>query len=275
MGEWADRLQIVSDWSSIGNQVLDSAIGFVGERSPSSLRQAVSSVPFSGPLIGFVETNSKVRRRHFSRVTLPDSRWLFVRHADVSGVTTYRGFFLTCHLPLLALDGGVPMTLSAIIDHKVFLPVSPEDPALLTGQDRLPFDTPLSRILLHSRFSPTGFGARSLSPRELLLAWDFPLWAPPLLTRPQTVGAISGFPPLRILLQLADAALRCLSPEMSPVAGLPLDPLSSEIIPRDRSWIAPLSRWLPHDWIDVSLLTPKAAKADAAAVPSHLCVGRT
>eukprot|EP00980_Cylindrotheca_fusiformis_P018324 scaffold5977_cov98-Cylindrotheca_fusiformis.AAC.1 len=269
--EWTGRLVIVDNWSSLPPDALTSAaIGFVGEDSPSSLKASIAAAPFLGPLLGLVEAHPASRRRHFARTRIPDAQWLAIHHSDVSGVTTFTGFFLTRSLPMLTLDGGVPMTLGAILDHKVYLPPAPEDPSLLSGSDRLPFAAPLSRVLLPSRFSPTGFGARSLTARELLLAWDFPLWTPTPVSRPQAANILGRFPPLRILLQLSDAALRVLSSSLSPITGLPLPALAAPSAPSSKSWLPRLSRWLPHDWIDASLLTPKAAKADGAVVPVHL-----
>eukprot|EP00980_Cylindrotheca_fusiformis_P021935 scaffold8770_cov167-Cylindrotheca_fusiformis.AAC.2 len=245
-------------------------MGFVGEDSLPTLRQAIDTCPFEGPFLAFAFAPRGTRRRHYTRFKLAAGQVLSVSHADVSGVTTFSGHFLAHRFGPLELEGGVPMTLGSIIDHKVYLPEHPAVSTLLTPADRLPVDSPLSLILLPSRFSPSGFGARSLTPRELLLAWDFPLWAPAPRTRRHTVELLGLSPPLRILLQLSDAARRSLALSTVPLRGAPLPTLTSNTSDGGRTWLPSLGTWLSHDWIDLSLLTPKAAKADAAALPTHM-----
>eukprot|EP00980_Cylindrotheca_fusiformis_P022018 scaffold8903_cov106-Cylindrotheca_fusiformis.AAC.3 len=272
---WSDRLHCSSDWPSLAT-LQDVHLGFVGEPDLVSLCSSLRAAPFNGPTIGFHQQlgsgPDRHRRRIIGRVP-PPLVTQRVSHQTVGGVTDFHGLFLLRHLPALPLAPAVPMTLRAIIDHKTYLPPwdPKQDKPLTTEASLLPVSTPLTPILIPSRFSPSGFGIRSVTPRELFSAWDLPLWAPVPITRRAAAAALQGFPPLGPLLRLSDAAIHALGPPALPVQGLPLAPLSTSD-PSDlhRSWLPQLQCWLPHDWIDRSLLTPKAAKADAAELPTHL-----
>eukprot|EP00980_Cylindrotheca_fusiformis_P005545 scaffold1173_cov84-Cylindrotheca_fusiformis.AAC.3 len=273
---WSDRLHCTSSWPSLA-VLQDVHLGFVGEPDLASLCSSLQAAPYNGPTIGFHQQRSSApdrhRRRIISRVPPPMATQK-VSHHSVGGVTTFQGFFLLRHLPALPLAPAVPMFLRSIVDHKTYLPPwdSSQSGPTLTEDDLLPVATPLAPLLIHSRFSPSGFGLRSLTPRELFSAWDLPLWSPsPPVTRRATASVLQGFPPLSPLLRLADAAVQLLGPPGSPVHGLALAPLPT-LDPSDlhRSWLPRLQRWLSHDWIDRSLLTPKAAKVDGADLPTHL-----
>eukprot|EP00980_Cylindrotheca_fusiformis_P027010 scaffold18391_cov83-Cylindrotheca_fusiformis.AAC.3 len=274
---WNERLHCSSTWPPV-SVLPNFHLGLVGEVDLPSLSEALQVSPFNGPTLSFFQHSSKNSDRHRRRIIAripPPVVTQRASHASVSGVTDFQGLFLLRHLPSLSPAPGVPTTLRAIIDHKTFLPHwNPDaDPApQLSEDDLLPVATPLAPIRIHSRFGASGFGLRSLTPRELFAAWDVPLWTTPPLTRRSTASLLNGFPPLGLLLRLADAAITVVAPPAVPIHGASLAPLSSAFDPSDlhRSWLPSLQRWLPHEWIDSSLLTPKAAKADNAMLPTHL-----
>jgi hypothetical protein len=71
--------------------------------------------------------------------------------------------------------------------------------------------------------------------------------------------------------QILDGCLRALVPTSRPHAPIITPPLPMKVAPAvDRTWFSELQMFLPHSWVDSSLVTAKAAKRDDANVPSQL-----
>jgi hypothetical protein len=174
---------------------------------------------------------------------------------------------------------AVAQSLATVIDYKIFLPPASANVDALTVDDLLPTSIPTAQIMMPSRFSPpTGYGSRALSPKELFLAWDIPLWAIPASSRR---NELHHLPPLKALLSQADALVSALSLPARLLGSAPLAPIPVPLL-STRTWLAHPDDalhtvkgvWLPHAWMDDSVLSAKAAKADKAALPLHLWTRR-
>ncbi len=71
-------------------------------------------------------------------------------------------------------------------------------------------------------------------------------------------------------LQILDGCLRGVLPLVVGANILPSVKPAPVIPEATRTWLPNLQRFLPHSWIDSSVVTSKAAKRDDAVAPTHL-----
>ena len=246
-------------------------LGLIGTTS-KDFASTLWSQTFNGPrLVWFSDSP----RRPFSLKTQiggpPDCRFQRCQHSAVGGVTTDVTTFASLSLPDFVLPLSVPRTLSSVIDHKRYLPAGSAQESDLHLSDRLHPRRPFQSILIPSRFSPSGYGRRSLSFHELCLAWDMPLWSLPPRVPKQFFTYVSSWSPIKSLTAMVDAALSVVP--LSDGSSLGLSPLPSLILPfldPRGTWLPSLQAWLPPTWIDSSLVTEKAVKVDDSNIPTHL-----
>ena len=202
-------------------------------------------------------------------------------HAATGGVTT--GAFLLGRRgigPARLLDKtslGLSRTLKHVIDYSIRgQPVDPNhlrDANVYRESDRLhplQFKKPL---VFSSTFSATGFCMRELTPREIALAFDFPLWAVPCVALSLLAGSTEPLVPLKIV----DAAWSSFVTQPTSagvsVTSFPQGATHAAIATETTvgsTWLSALGRRLPHTWIDPALVTTKSVKADREGVPSQL-----
>jgi hypothetical protein len=162
--------------------------------------------------------------------------WSVVKHVEVGGITTHTSVFCNVSCGVGTLRPAVAQSLATVIDYEVFLPPASVAGTALTLDDLLPTSKPLALIRMPSRFSPTGYGKRTLSPKELFLAWDVLLWAIPISPRRSDSD---NLPPLKALLSQSGAMVAALALPSRALGSSPLAPLA--VAPAtSRAWIAHL-----------------------------------
>ena len=86
----------------------------------------------------------------------------------------------------------------------------------------------------------------------------------------QPVVLIDNLKPLKPFIAFTLAAVSNIS-NSSNTSGLPpLQDISSPIIDPRGTFLSLLNKWLSRNWIDTTLITEKAKKADNAEIPTHL-----
>jgi hypothetical protein len=213
-------------------------------------------------------------------VQLTHVRWMSIRHTTVGGPTNFLslvGLIGPTFLPKLT---QLRRTIRSIFDFGArphpCQPPSERSPSaapshytlddiLLTQHYTLP-------VKLPSSFCASGWGVRRLTHSELSKAHGFP-WT--LAMQNEVDPLLFTFPPIQILDAITDGylsevqlALWDIAPSQVTAADV-----ATALIPTpldDQSWIPALQRFLPHSWIDPSLITTKAIKSDNASGPSHL-----
>jgi hypothetical protein len=121
-------------------------------------------------------------------------------------------------------------------------------------------------VFYRSSFSCSGWGSRALSDDELGVAVGFPSW----LRR----GLQLSFLPV-VPIQILDGCLRGILPQITARHVLPTITLAAPAVESHQTWLPLLQKFLPHSWIDSSVVTSKAAKRDDAAAPVHLWDARS
>ena len=268
---WGERLVPGSTFASLSTAVPSPHVGFVGSDF-ASLRSDLNDFSSPFPVVVFLggkpRRKAKLQRRSWSPLS---QMWHTVSHAELGGSTDFTTDFLVVgHTHPLSLEPAIPQTIAAILDHGSYLRPVPEDHVTLRDSDRIAVNAPLAPLLLKSRLSLSGWGKRCLSPKELFAAWDVPLWAPRPDRPSVAVNLLLVMPPLRILLGVSDALCSTLSLPRELLRGHTLASLQVPVHDPRGEWLPTVDRWLSFDWIDSSLLTAKAAKADAASLPTQL-----
>jgi hypothetical protein len=227
------------------------------------------------PILMFVE---KLARR----VTLPSGNgieWRRISHKEVGGVTSLVVLFGFIHLKNWELKRRVERTLGHIVNFgtrpRMAIDGNPIFKHYKVG-DRLQTKALDVPVVFSTHWYSSGFGYRTLSAHELSSAFDLPLWLHPsgeeACNAWLTSDAFSKMYPLSLFNIVIDTVLDTLgaadlkdAPSNALVSHLPLT------LGDDSGVTLPLiGRFLPHSWVDVSLITEKAGKADDAGVPIHL-----
>ena len=198
-------------------------------------------------------------------------KWIRVSHAGVGGVTT--GAYLVGSIGV-ELTQRVPVlqrTIRHFLNYSIRgLPHRGEEDRsrFYYEDDRLrPLDLARS-VVYRSSFSSTGVCSRALTPREIGLAFDYPLWVLPAFEKSPTL--ISG-PPFKVLSAVWSDFLTITAVDQLP-GPRPERPARWDLPspPPAVTWLPLLGRHLPHSWIDPSLVTEKSVKSDRDGVPSQL-----
>ena len=192
------------------------------------------------------------------------ARWLRLRHSTFGGATNYAAWLGLLNVELDPVKTGIRRNISHVIDHSL----RPErwssgDVDLLHPEDRLDPSRLTQVVRYATHFSHDGWGVRSLTPDEVGVAFGLPSWLRP---RDLTMDQIDFVP-----IQILDGCLQALCNTSDNVTHLLPTPQPRCLgLPPTRTWLPSLGKWLPHEWVNLSLVTAKAAKRDDAAPPTDL-----
>ena len=110
--------------------------------------------------------------------------------------------------------------------------------------------------------------------KELRSAFDLPLWMRPVeaLGEQWLLGGVfERMTPLSLFNAILDRTLTMIAPILpSPEAGLVSSPVVPSIGPDLGVMLPLIGKYLVHSWVDATLVTEKAGKADNAGVPTQL-----
>jgi hypothetical protein len=238
-----------------------------------SLVSTLSQFP-SSPVIGVLDHHfhGRLRNGRPSNLDVHRNEWSRVLHETVGGVTRFVGLFCSS-MELLPVVSTLRRTLHHVVDFGLRpVCVKANDPRLiraLTLKHLLHPSFIQQPITYPTHFCCSGVGYRSLTANELATVFGFPV-----ITR---VGGLQlddfeSFLPSQLLHAILD------SPGIKP-RSLPVQTPSIQVKPRlplyafpceTRSWIPSVQHWLPHVWIDTTLVTSKAAKRDDARIATAM-----
>jgi hypothetical protein len=192
-------------------------------------------------------------------------RWQLVRHETFGGVTHFQTLMGSNIPDFEPTRTTLRRTLRHIIDYSLkprwSSPPSTRSQTLSLESRLHPGD--LTReVCYHTHFSATGWGTRSLSSDEIGIAFGWPSWA----RKANQEHNSFRFVPVQIM----DGILRSLVSEAPPTTPLQTPIPKGASRGSNRSWLPSIQKFLPHSWIDSTLVSAKAAKRDDAGVPSHL-----
>ena len=202
-------------------------------------------------------------------------QWHRIRHETLGGATLYIGLLLTNVVDVTPSSSSLRRSLGDFLDYgarpiTIQSPDSRDSPDFLHIRDLLSLDHLHHPVILPTHLSRTGWGSRFLTPAELgrIFGLPAPHFSPVDLDL--SLSHFLGMVPLPILdswFTPWSSHLPSVSPVPAPVIGFS----PRRILPvLTATWIPSLRRFLPHSWIDATLVTSKAAKRDDAAAPTAL-----
>jgi hypothetical protein len=216
------------------------------------------------------------RARHDSAtLALFGVKVLKIKHCLVGGATngSVPLGFLGCSLA--GFKSPFRRHLRHVLDFAVppeacpALPSFPHYPA--TGALRLT-ELELPVVYKSPHFCRTGWGARPLNLKEFACSFDFPS---PSHASMDELSIFAVLFPLKLLEAPLQHVFESLPSDTSVATSLPLSSLSSlgpltSAPASGKTWLPLIGKFLPDSWSDETLISDKAAKADAAPVPCHL-----
>ena len=264
--QWGSLLTTVEHGSHA-----DWDLGLVGT-SCTEFRSTLRSQSFNGPRLIWLSDSPRRPSRLNSLLGMrSDFAVHRCSHSRVGGVTSSVSTFVSLGIPSFSITLSVPRSISSIIDHKLYLPPGPYLPKDLCFEDLLNPKYPFQVIRFPCRFSPSGYGRRSLSFGELCLAWDLPLWSVPKRVTKCFFEFVSTLAPIKSLTAIVDSIIPVLQlPPGDPIGLSPLRARPALVSDPRGTWLPALNVWLPPTWIDDSLVTEKAVKVDDSDIPTHL-----
>jgi hypothetical protein len=182
------------------------------------------------------------------------------------GATSFVVLLGTLNLVLQPQRTTLTRTLGHALDHGIWpktLPTGYQSEESIGVDDRVNPRSIEQPIVYPSAFSPTSWGLWQLTPDELGIPFGLPSWF-----RTDDLSALH-FPFVPV--QIMDGCLKAL-------CATPTNVIHQLLIPKPRSsqagsnqtWLPELQRYLSHAWINHNYVTDKAAKSDAAEVPTAL-----
>ena len=264
--QWGSLLTTVEHGSHA-----DWDLGLVGT-SCTEFRSTLRSQSFNGPRLIWLSDSPRRPSRLNSLLGMrSDFAVHRCSHSRVGGVTSSVSTFVSLGIPSFSITPSVPRSISSIIDHKLYLPPGSYLSKDLCFEDLLNPKYPFQVIRFPCRFSPSGYGRRSLSFGELCLAWDLPLWSVPKRVTKCFFEFVSTLAPIKSLTAIVDSIIPVLQlPPGDPIGLSPLRARPALVSDPRGTWLPALNAWLPPTWIDDSLVTEKAVKVDDSDIPTHL-----
>ena len=167
-------------WDDVGKLEYDLALVSGG---PLFLSKASTVIRDTIPTVFVITPCHRDLTRSSRRPPrIPGCHWSRLSHARVGGVST--GSFVFGHRgfregTFRSLDAGLDRSIRHILDYSLRarccpLPVTGHT-SCYTERDRLSLSAWDKLVIYPTYASATGFGARSLTPRELALSYDLPL----------------------------------------------------------------------------------------------------
>lgn len=248
---------------------------------------------FNRPIIGTYDHHYAPRLLRGSTIpsgindrAAPFVQWHRLRHPTIGGVSTYISLHGVCHVPAgySPITSTIRRTLKHVIQHSI-------RPCCISGSAACDHRTRRTHLHITDRLRPgyldqpviypthfcaSGWGMRPLSPGELADIYGFPVRLKIHIDQQPEV-----FPLLVPFGLLHSMVLPLLRLPTMPGSGSKLSALSNKRVRLDSlpsvsasddagTWLPHIQRWLPHTWIDTSLVTNKAVKADNAGIPVTL-----
>lgn len=197
--------------------------------------------------------------------------WSVLRHSSFGGPTNFRALFGRMNFYFEPKTTTLRRTIAHIIDFGLRPDQSSEKASeasdSYTAHDIIQQQYLERKVVYRTHYCRSGWGERELNDDELGVAFGFPL-----ALRGKS-GNINAFPFVPV--QIIDGILAGLLSHLGPQAPTERAARRSVVtdnqfsIP-DRTWLPTIQEYLPHDWIDLNLVTDKAAKSDDAEVPTSL-----
>jgi len=238
--------------------------------SPHFLRSVLPLLPLGLPLVIHCERRSR-------RDPLPDKLgivWTRISHARVGGVTNQHIWLGIRTIARWTLTPRVSRQIGHIISHserpkpcqkEAGFPHYTSRDVLERGRLKLP-------VIYPSNFSYTGFGHRQLTGDELCSAFDIPNWmkpTPSVLQDWVDSDIFSSMLPLQLFSAVLDETVLLIAPALAMTKPAPtsfdIEDASSYGVQLDT-----INKFLVHSWIDPSLVSEKAVKADDAGVATEM-----
>ena len=198
-----------------------------------------------------------------------------VHHRDVGGATTGFGYLQAHDWAYAGLSPAVSRQLGHLLDHSTLPIACSRAPtfAHFTPDDLLPMSGPLLPVVFPTHATRTKWGFRELTPKEIALCLDAPLWitSNPILLVLFVARYRQGLSmPLKLLQAPLQACLAAIDPA-PPVTSL-LSPASTAPFQEDLrgSWLPSLQKWLPTRWVEAASVSATAAKNDNANIYTDL-----
>jgi hypothetical protein len=273
MGRLSGRIEEVGDLDAVARNLCRTSLVLVS----GSLSYIGRLLPWlaasTGSALLFLED---VGRRPDLPVSA-DLIWRKISHRRVGGVTTQVGLFGFFRLDGWTLDNKVGREIGHILDYSL-RPTPVELKAVsdphYTVSDRLRRKELSLPVVYATHWCASGYGRRSLSVKELSSAFDLPLWMQPVeaLGEQWLLGGVfERMTPLSLFNAILDRTLTMIAPILpSPEAGLVSSPVVPSIGPDLGVRLPLIGKYLVHSWVDATLVTEKAGKADNAGVPTQL-----
>lgn len=212
-------------------------------------------------------SNDSVATQHIATSSL--IKWNRLQHAKIGGATDFIALFVSLNLEIILCKEKI---LERGIRHFFDAGIKPGPPPeefrtprfghyYLMDDLLVPglYDLP---VLCSTHFHATGQGYRALNLEELAASHGFPR----SVILPSFPKHMLTYPPF----QLLTSSLDSMWPMLPLTFSSALLPPILKIIHESCTWIPALRRYLSHDWIDASLITSTASKADDAELPCRL-----
>jgi hypothetical protein len=193
-------------------------------------------------------------------------KWSRLRHQTFGGATSFVALLGTLNLVLQPQRTTLTRTVGHVLDQGIrpkTLPTGYQSEESMGVDDRVNPRVIEQLSVYRSAFSPTGWGLWQLTLDELGIAFGLPSW----LWTDDLPALHFPFVPV----QMMDGCLKalCATPT-NVIHQLPISKPRRSQAGRNQTWLPELKCYLSHTWIDDDYVTAKAAKSDAAEVPTAL-----
>ena len=271
------------------NRFGNKNISFWSTRNPFTLITLVSGslnyiVPFlrdqTTTTIVSTDTNyhGKIRQGRPNGVMstgLGHVTWCRVRHLSVGGASKYISLLGVSGVCISPLVSSIRRSLRHFIDYSVkptsLHPQNNQSSLHLSIDDLIHPDKLNQTVQYSTHFSATGFGYRQLNANELSSIYG-------LHSRLRMGGLefhdFQHLVPIQILDSVLTPVVKLITQsssreqQSSSIHQYPNFPTAKSDL--SQTWLPSLSRYLPHSWVDLNLVTSKAAKRDDSEIPVTL-----
>jgi hypothetical protein len=193
-------------------------------------------------------------------------KWARLRHQTFGGATSFVLLLGTLNLALQPYRTTLTRTVGHVLDHGIqpkTLPTGCKSEESIGVDGRVNLRSIKQPIVYRLAYSPTGWGTGTLTPDELGIAFGLPSWL--------RTDNLSAFHFPFVPVQIMDGCLKALCATATSITHQLLTPKPrSSHTGSGQTWLPKLEHYLSHAWINDDYVTSKAAKSDAAEVPTAL-----